>query len=112
MKLSLPNLQYAYNMTFRNCSTISTPSLTSMNGSLGFYNNYISDFNTAPLLSTIGGSLALVDNAEMTNISLPELQQIDDGLYINNNSQLATLEDFYSLQNIGYDVSLTGDFTR
>lgn len=70
VNVTFPNLIWAFNMTFRNCSSIEVASLESLNGSLGLYGNVITDF-AAPNLTEIGGALAIVSNTELTNISFP-----------------------------------------
>ena len=71
LKVEFPNLIFAYNMTMRNISSISIPSLESINTTLGFYGNYFTSI-MAPNLTSVGGDLAIVANAELTNISMPE----------------------------------------
>ena len=112
LAVSMPNLANAYNMTFRNCSSISTPSLTTVNGSLGLYSNYITAFNGAPLLQSMGGSLTFDSNFAMKEVSLPELKTIAGGFQVTNNLALRSLDEFYSLANAYGAVDLQGNFNK
>lgn len=111
LAVSLPNAQLGYNMTFSNCSTISIPSVTYINSSLGLYNNEITSFNGAPQLRSVGGALGFVGNQYMANISLPELQTIDGSFLVTGNPNLTLINEFYSLQKVGGGLNMTGNFT-
>jgi len=90
MNVQFPNLQTAQNITFRNCPTISIPSLMNVTGSLGFYTNSLSTLSAVNLTS-IGQSLAINTNSALTNISLPVLATIGGGFQVQNNTQLTNL---------------------
>jgi len=116
LNVQLPNLQTAANMTFRNVSTLSIPSLATVNGSLGFYGNYFESL-AAPNLTTIGsknvqntGSLAIVANGDLTNISMPNLQTVQGAYQIANNSALQNIS-FPSLSQIGGALDFSGNFS-
>jgi len=103
-------------MTFRNVSTLSIPSLATVNGSLGFYGNYF-DSLAAPNLTTIGsknqqntGSLAIVANGDLTNVSMPLLQTVQGAYQIANNSALQNIS-FPLLSQIGGALDFSGNFT-
>lgn len=110
LDLQLPNLIFAYNMTLRNISTISMPSLASVNTTLGFYGDYIQSI-AAPNLTTIGGDLAIVANSQLTNISMPELTTVSHSFQIANNSHLLKINGFPKLKTTGA-VDLSGNFTE
>lgn len=106
-----PNLEWAYNMTLANVSSVSIPSLSSVNGSLGFYSNFLESVS-APNLTNVGGGLAFVANADLTNVSFPELNTISGGLLIANNSNLEEITGFPSLKRVGGAIDISGDFTE
>jgi hypothetical protein len=108
---SFPNLQWAYNMTFRNCSDVKLPSLSAVNGSMGFYENFFQNF-AAPNLTSVGGSLVFDDNVQLTNISLPMLKTINGGYQIANNTQLKVIDGFQALQTVGGAIDFSGNFTK
>jgi len=107
---SFPNLEWAYNMTLSNLTSISVPSLASLNGSLGFYYNYFSELST-PNLTTVGGSLSLVSNDALTNLSMPELKTVTGGLTVSADTDLKTIT-FPSLQTVGGALEFDGSFTK
>lgn len=108
---SFPNLEFAFNMTFRNCSEINLPSLASVNGSLGFYSNYMTTFSAANLTQT-GQSLVFDDNPSLTNISIPLLKQINGGYQIANNTELKVINGFKGLKVVAGAVDFSGNFTK
>jgi len=110
LKASFPNLQFAFNMTFRNCSDVSMPSLSSVNGSLGFYSNYFTDF-AAPNLTATGQDLVFDDNPSLTNISLPLLKTINGGYQIANNTELKNINGFQKLSVVAGALDFSGNFT-
>jgi len=107
----MPNLQFALNMTFRNVSSVSLPSLSGVNGSLGFYGNILSTFS-APNLTQTGSDLVFDDNTGLTNLSLPSLTIVGGGLQIANNSQLKSINGLPKLQDVGGAVDFSGVFTN
>ncbi|KZF25673.1 hypothetical protein L228DRAFT_236746 [Xylona heveae TC161] len=107
---SFPNLEWAYNMTFRNCSGVKTPSLATVNGSMGFYSNYFTDY-AAPNLTSTGGSLVFVSNEGLTNISLPMLKTIGGGYQIANNTKLSQIDGFTKLATVAGAIDFSGNFT-
>ncbi|KAB2569792.1 Cell surface GPI-anchored protein ECM33 [Lasiodiplodia hormozganensis] len=84
------DLQWAYNVTITNARTISLPSLTSVNGSVGFYATSVDEL-TLENLETIGGALAISSNPDLTDVSLPALRSVCGGFFIDHNPQLQEL---------------------
>jgi hypothetical protein len=115
LDISFPNLIWANNMTFRNVSSVSIPSLATVNGSLIFDENYFTGI-AAPNLTAVGdvatgsGSLAFVANPQLTNITIPHLTAIGGGVQVANNSALQTIS-FPVLKTVGGAVDLSGNFT-
>jgi hypothetical protein len=110
VKVSLPNLIWATNMTFRFCGSVSVPSLESLNGSLGLYNNGFETFS-APNLTSIGQALALVANEKLSNLTFPMLQKINGNLQIANNTKLDKIEGFPALERIGASFDMSGNMS-
>ncbi|KAF2467122.1 GPI-anchored cell wall organization protein Ecm33 [Lindgomyces ingoldianus] len=110
VNVTFPNLIWAFNMTFRNCSSVEVPSLESLNGSMGFYGNVLTSFS-APNLTKIGGALAFVSNTEMTNISLPLLTEVSANLQIANNTKLGKIDGLPQLKTIGGALDFNGNMS-
>jgi hypothetical protein len=115
LDVSFPNLLWAANMTFRNCSSISIPSLATVNGSLGFYENYFTSLS-APNLTSVGnlangqGSLAFVANPSLANITIAGLTQVGGAFQIANNSALEDIS-FPTLAKVGGAIDFSGNFS-
>jgi hypothetical protein len=109
LNIEFPNLVSAQNLTFRNTSTISVPSLANLTGELGLFGNYISNFS-APNLTTCA-DLDFDDNTELTAINLPMLTTLTGGLAISNNDKLDTIS-FPKLSKVQGAIDLTGDYTN
>jgi hypothetical protein len=113
IQVSFPNLEWAYNMTFRNCSSVDLPSLSSVNGSMGFFENYFESFSAPQLTQTgPGGFLVFVDNQRLMNISLPKLKTIGGTYQIANNTQLKIIDGFQQLSTVGGAIDFSGNFTK
>jgi len=110
-----PNLIYAVNATFRNVSSVSLPSLSTVNGSFGFYGNLVTSVQT-PNLTTVGnfatgqGSLAFVANSGLSNISMPLLKSVGGGFQIANNTNLVNIS-FPTLSQVGGAIDFSGNFS-
>ena len=107
---SFPLLETAKNMTFRNCSSVSLPSLTNVTQYIGFYGNTIESF-AAPNLTTTGG-VVFVDNTALTNISLPELASINGSFQIANNTLLKKIDGVQKLSLVVASIDLNGNFSE
>jgi hypothetical protein len=89
LEIELPNLGTAYNMTFRNISSVSMPSLEKLKGQLGFWGTEFQTFS-APNLTTTA-DLTFIDNAQLTNISIPALQKVNGGFVVSRNDKLSDI---------------------
>lgn len=111
LKISFPNLIGAGNMTFRNVSGVSVPSLKRVGGALGLISNTLSSF-LAPNLTVIDGSLVLLDNENLNNVSFPVLQGINGGFGVAANNKLSDLGGFPGLQVVSGAVDVSGSIKR
>jgi hypothetical protein len=115
LSVELPNLIWAKEMTFRNLSSVSIPSLAVVNGSLGFYATYMESLS-APNLTTVGnfgsaqGSLSFVANEALANVTLPKLSSIGGAALIANNSVLQDIS-LPELTQVAGAVDFSGVFT-
>jgi len=107
---NFPNMMWAYNITMRNITSVSMPSLGSVNGSLGFYSNEFASLST-PNLTRVGGSLSFVSNTDLSSIDMPSLTTIGGGFQIANNTDLSSVE-FDKLKSIGGALDYSGNFTK
>ncbi|KAH7094581.1 hypothetical protein FB567DRAFT_600189 [Paraphoma chrysanthemicola] len=110
VKVDLPNLIWAANLTFRFCGSVSLPSLAKLNGSLGLINNGFETFS-APNLTEVGEALAIVGNEQLNNLTFPLLKKITDNLQIANNSKLVEVKGFPQLESIGGAFDISGNMT-
>lgn len=109
LDIEFPNLENAGNLTFRNVSTISMPSLSDVPGSMGFYSNYFQTFS-APNLTETGNTIAFADCASLSNLSFPSLTNIGGGLLLANNTELGSITGFNALEQINGDINFYGTF--
>lgn len=107
---TFPLLQTAQNMTFKNCSSVSLPSLANITQDLGFYGNTMTSF-AAPNLTTVG-ALVFVDNTDLTNISIPGLVTLNGLIQIANNTMLKQIDGFQKLSVIKGALDFIGNFTE
>ena len=109
LEIVFDNLEEANNMTFRNVSSVIMPSLSQVNGSLGFYSDTFQSFS-APNLTATGGGLAFVDSPNLSNISMPILTEIGGGFLIANNTNLKSIDGFPELQTVVGALDFAGTF--
>ena len=107
---SFPMLETAKNMTFRNCSSVSLPSLTNVSQYIGFYGNTIESF-AAPNLTTTGG-VVFNDNSALTNISIPQLTSVNGSFQIANNTMLKKIDGVQKLSTVVASIDLNGNFSE
>ncbi|KFZ17399.1 hypothetical protein V501_01741 [Pseudogymnoascus sp. VKM F-4519 (FW-2642)] len=111
LELTFPNLIWAFNMTVRNVSSLSIPSLKVVNSTFGVYGSYMESV-MAPNLTKVGGDVAFVADSSLTNISMPLLETIGGGLLIANNSKLLDITGFPALKSTAGAISISGNFTK
>lgn len=111
LAVTLPNLIWATNLTFRFIGSLEMPSLETLNGSLGLYNNGFDTFS-APNLTSIGEALAIVANEKVSNISFPQLTKITDNLQIANNTNLTSITGFPKLTSVGGAFDVSGNMSE
>jgi hypothetical protein len=109
LTVDFPLMEFAFNMTLRNISSISIPLLASVNSTLGFYGDLMTSIS-APNLTSVGGDLAVVANGFLQNISMPVLSTIGGGFLVANNTKLLQLDSFPQLKNTGA-INWTGNFS-
>lgn len=107
--VQFPNLIWAANLTFRDITNLTISSLEAVNGSLGFYETSLASIS-APNLTSVGSSLAFVDNTALTNISMDRLSSVGGADQIANNTLLGAIS-FPSLADVGGAIDFTGNFT-
>lgn len=108
LSIKFPNLEGAHNMTFRNTSGVEIPSLKVMDGLLGFYSNFFSNFSAPNLTST--GDLVFTSNSMVKEMTLVSLKTVKGGLQIANNSALEEVSGFPKLATITGAIDITGKF--
>ncbi|MCJ1473049.1 hypothetical protein MMC13_001698 [Lambiella insularis] len=110
--VAFPSLMSAQSLTFRNCSSVSLPSLTNVTGNLGYYGNIFTSLATPNL--TDAGGIVIVSNTKLTNITMPMLTAINgnNGTYqIANNTLLGSIDGFENLATVSGGLDFTGNFT-
>jgi len=109
LEIDLPNLGTGTNMTFRNISSISVPSLQKLTGQLGFWGTEFQTFSAPNLTST--GDLVFNDNSKLSNISMPVLKKVDGGFTIARNDKLNTI-DLPKLETVTGAIDFSGKFNN
>ncbi|GAQ07845.1 protein ecm33 [Aspergillus lentulus] len=107
LEVELPNLSSGTNMTFRNVSAVSIPSLHNLTGQLGFWGDSFTSFSAPNLTET--GDLVFNANTKLTNISMPALETVNGGFLITRNDELSSI-DLPSLQVVTGAVDFSGKF--
>jgi hypothetical protein len=109
LEISLPNLASGTNLTIRNVSSVSIPSLTTLEGQLGFWGNSFSSLSAPNLTET--GDLVFEDNASLSNLTLPVLETVNGGFLITRNDDLSSIS-FPDLATVTGAIDFSGAFDR
>ncbi|KAI9923953.1 hypothetical protein ASPWEDRAFT_34678 [Aspergillus wentii DTO 134E9] len=107
LEIDLPNLSSGTNMTFRNVSSVSVPSLHNLTGQLGFWGDTFKSFIAPNLTET--GDLIFNDNSKLANLTLSQLKTVNGGFQIARNDKLANIT-FPKLEVITGALDFTGAF--
>jgi hypothetical protein len=113
---SFPNLTWANNATFRSCGDVQLPSLATVNGSLGFFENTFDSLATPKLTAvgtgTEGGDITFANNDALTNVSMPLLQTIFGTLQFVNDSNVKEITGFPKLSVVHGSIDISGEFDQ
>ncbi|KAJ5231567.1 Protein ecm33 [Penicillium citrinum] len=107
LEIELPNLGDGKNLTCRNISSISVPSLKKLSGSLGFYGTDFKSFIAPNLTST--GDLVFMNNKKLSNISMARLEKVNGGFQIARNDKLQEI-DLPKLERVTGAIDFSGKF--
>ncbi|QHS72695.1 Sps2p [Saccharomyces paradoxus] len=111
LELDLSNLYTVENMTIKDVSTIKVAKLSSVNSSLEFIENQFSSLEL-PLLAKVQGTLGLIDNKNLKKLNFSNVTDIQGGLMIANNTELAKIDFFPKLRQIGGAIYFEGSFEK
>ncbi|KAF7585854.1 hypothetical protein BBP40_009965 [Aspergillus hancockii] len=109
LEVEFPNLGTGQNMTFRNVSSVSLPSLEKLKGQLGFWGNKFTSFSAPNLTET--SDLIFNDNSKLSNISMPVLKTVNGGFQIARNDKLGSI-DFPKLETVSGAIDFSGEFNE
>lgn len=112
LQVSFPELIWIANMTISNVSSFSVPSLKTVNGSMRFDSNFFTSFSAPNLTATTSGDVSFVSNAQLSNITLPQLTTIGGGFLLANNTAQDKVNGFNKLKTVGGAVNMRGNFTE
>ncbi|KAL4785769.1 GPI-anchored cell wall organization protein-domain-containing protein [Aspergillus varians] len=107
LEILLPNLASGTNLTIRNVSSVSLPSLEKLEGQLGFWGNTFSSLSAPNLTET--GDLVIEGNSKVANLSLPALETVNGGFLITRNDKLSSI-NFPKLATISGAIDFSGAF--
>ncbi|RCK60729.1 Cell wall protein ECM33 [Candida viswanathii] len=107
--VSFPQLSVAKNIVLQSINSISAPNLTATNGSLAVSSSSVEKIEFAKLTS-IGNSLTINKNDDLTELDFPELTSIGGALNIADNDELKSFSGFPELKSIGGSVNINGTF--
>ncbi|KAE8351436.1 hypothetical protein BDV28DRAFT_20022 [Aspergillus coremiiformis] len=109
LEIEFANLGTGQNMTFRNVSSVSLPSLEKLKGQLGFWGNKFTSFSAPNLTET--SDLIFNDNSKLANISMPVLKTVNGGFQIARNDKVGSI-DFPKLETVTGAIDFSGEFNE
>ncbi|EMG46879.1 GPI-anchored extracellular protein, putative [Candida maltosa Xu316] len=105
----LNQLTGAKNIVLQSINSFSAPNLTLANGSIAISSSSIEKVEFAELTS-IGNSLTINKNEDLTELDFPQLKSIGGALQVSDNDELKSFAGFPKLQTIGGSVNINGTF--
>lgn len=109
LRVNLPELKWANNITIRDASSTSFPQLQYVNHSLEFIENYFESL-PLPVLKSVGGTLGLLENPHLEQVDFSNVTNIQGGLMIANNSRIQSINFLPQLREIGGAIQFFGTF--
>jgi len=106
--VSLPNLEWANNITIRDVSSINLSNIESVNASFELIDNNFQAIKF-PKLTNVGGTLSILENYNLKEIEFPNVGEIGGGLMISNNTQISKVNFLPKLSSIGGAIEIYGD---
>lgn len=107
--VKLDQLTSVKDMVLQSIGSISLANLTSTNGSLSFSSSSIEKIEISSLKS-IGNSLTINKNSDLTEIEFSKLTSIGGALQISDNDDLSSFSGFPELKTVGGSVNINGSF--
>lgn len=105
----LKQLSSAKNIVLQQVNSFSAPNLTVANGSFAVSSSSVEKVELAGLTS-IGNSLTVNKNEDLTELDFPKLKSIGGALQISDNDELKSFAGFPKLETIGGSVNINGTF--
>lgn len=110
--VKLDSLEECYSLTIQDVEKLSLKKLKAVNQTFQLGFNFFESF-TAPELQEVEGSLRIVANEQLTNITFPKLTTVGGELGFSNNTDLQDLGDaFPKLSDIKGAVNIAGDIGK
>ena len=110
MTLSMDSLNTVNDMNIWNILDLSMQNLTTIQGSLELVNNNFPDNVSLPSLTSVHNSLTIVSHPNMSTIFLPLLGSVGGSLQIAGNPNLRAIS-LPNLSNVG-DLDISGNISR
>ncbi|KAF9978438.1 hypothetical protein BGZ73_002334 [Actinomortierella ambigua] len=101
------NLTTCSNCTFRHLTELDLSNLVSIGSALAFAETNLKMLKL-PKLKTIGQTLSIASNNQLSSLSFPELTTIGGALQIANNTVLTEIDGFAKLSEIGGVLDIRG----
>lgn len=105
--VGLPELEYANNITIRDVTALNLSKIEKVNASMEFISNHFKSLKL-PKLKHVGGTLSLIENANLKDVEFNNVDEVGGGLMIVNNTNVDTINFFSKLTSIGGAIELIG----
>lgn len=109
-QVSFNDLVWANNITLRDVEQATFPKLETVNASLGFINNTLTNI-TLNKLTKVGQTFSVTSNDDLTTLECKNLTSVGGGFVVANNTDLTNIDGFSNLQTVGGAIIVTGEFS-
>lgn len=109
--IQLSKLESVGDLSIRNSKTVNFPNLKHVNKSLDIIENYFTDLKLEEL-KKVSGTVGIIDNNNLKNVNMKNIEFIDGGLLIINNTKVSSINFLPNIKTIGGALQIEGDFNE
>ncbi|KAI9030676.1 hypothetical protein CLU79DRAFT_802335 [Phycomyces nitens] len=109
LDLNLNSMDTIQQGDFRDLAGVSLDHLSHANGDLSFVSNTFSKLSL-PQLQQVEGGLSITNNSQLSVMSMPSLTQLGGALLVAKNPKVNNLDSFPKLEKVNGTVDILGSF--
>ncbi|KAL0090993.1 hypothetical protein J3Q64DRAFT_1844010 [Phycomyces blakesleeanus] len=109
LNLNLASMDTIQQGDFRDLAGVSLGHLSHASGDLSFVSNTFTNLSL-PQLQQVEGGLSITNNSQLSTMSMPSLTQLGGALLVAKNPKISSLDSFPKLERVNGTVDILGSF--